>query len=148
MNRRLSPITLEAAPVDRTPFSVPTMRRSLGRDLAVAIAAAALAIAVIAPVLHRGYSSLRARQLAIGVVDIAELVREEDERVGASLAGATSPERARELTEKRAVRFAQVLDQAIRELPEHCRCTVVNAAAILAGHAIDLTPHVRTRLRP
>jgi len=95
------------------------------------------------------YTAYRHRPAAVAVVDLQKLVEEDQQRTFAALgktANGVASEEQRSAYLKSTTDFAHKLEVEIDRVAKHCRCVLVNKAAVLGGESLDYTDGVRSQL--
>lgn len=107
-----------------------------------ATAAALVAVALaLAPPLHN-----RSGPARIAVIDLAAVVRANQQQTVALLADQGTNPAARTSALARTRDFGQQLDREVRALSAECDCVLLMREAVVAGELEDLTPALMTRL--
>ncbi len=127
------------------PF-VPLLARSRAVQAGVVLAligfgaAVAIALASLAPRIS-GKPTVK-----FAVVDLATVIRKNQDSAVALLAGGMADQRARDAAVASAQGFGKRLDAAVIELSHDCRCVLLVREAVVAGEVEDLTPALLSRL--
>lgn len=82
----------------------------------------------------------------LAVVDIALLVKEREEQISKQVLRPGVTDDDRKQAYDRIAAFGRDLDAVLSALPAHCRCVVLNKAAVI-GDAEDLTAFVRGQVQ-
>lgn len=129
-----------AVPVDAAPA------RSLAKSVGLAIGLMALG-AIVAIFLAGFTSRLPGRAKArFAVVDLASVVRKNQEAAVGLLASGGSDQRVRDAAMASAQGFGKRLDAEVIELSRECGCVLLMREAVVAGEVEDLTPALLSRL--
>lgn len=80
------------------------------------------------------------------VVDLASVVRKNQEAAVSLLASGTADQRTRDATLAAAQGFGKRLDAEVVELSRECGCVLLMREAVVAGEVEDLTPALLSRL--
>lgn len=103
---------------------------------------ACLAVA-IASMPGRSFGKPSAR---FAVVDLASVVRKNQEAAVALLASGAADQRARDAALASAQGFGKRLDSEVVALSKECGCVLLMREAVVAGEVEDLTPALLSRL--
>jgi hypothetical protein len=109
--------------------------------LCAASALVTFAVAVLGPrMLDRG------GRTKFAVVDLAAVVRKQQEASVSLLADGTADQRARNAAMLSAQEFGKRLDREVVELSKDCGCVLLMREAVVSGQLDDVTPVLLTRL--
>ncbi len=114
----------------------------------VATIGAALAGAVLLAVAMLAWPHLawREHQTKFAVVDLATVVRKNQEASVALLAGGGADQGTRDTALASAQSFGKRLDAAVIALSKECACVLLMREAVVAGEVDDMTPALMAQL--
>jgi hypothetical protein len=120
------------------------------RSSAKSVAIAALLV-VLGACLALLFSSLTGRapgnaKARFAVVDLATVVRKNQEAAVSLLASGNADQRTRDAALAAAQGFGKRLDAEVVELSRECGCVLLMREAVVAGEVEDLTPALLARL--
>lgn len=120
--------------------------QSVARDIALVAGLIAVG-AFIAIVLSSFASGFPGKAKAkFAVVDLASVVRMNQEAAVALLASGAADQRSRDAALASAQGFGKRLDAAVVDLSRDCGCVLLMREAVVAGAVDDLTPALLSRL--
>lgn len=109
--------------------------------LCAASALVAFAVAMVGPRLMERSATPR-----FAVVDLAAVVRQQQQTSVALLADGSADRRARSAALAAAQQFGKHLDQEVVALSRECGCVLLMREAVVSGQLVDMTPALLSRL--
>lgn len=114
-------------------------------QMQIALLSALLTLSIIVPGAYAMYAS---RPPQIASVDLAQLLKEEEQRFSAK-ASANMSEQERRALVSSVEQYGKRLSDQVDALSQSCDCVLINKAAILGQtKVLDLTPALRERVKP
>ena len=113
----------------------------IAKAVGMVVVGAVLAIAIASV---SGFPGKKKARFA--VVDLAAVVRTNQQASVALLASGTADQRARDAALASAQGFGKRLDAEVVALSKECGCVLLMREAVVAGEVEDLTPTLLTRL--
>jgi hypothetical protein len=106
----------------------------------------ALVTAVIVAIALLGYDrAVRRPANLVGLIDVSEIMKLQNERVMAVVTRASSSEKDRKEATDFGVQFSAAFPQALERLSEECGCLVLTRSAVagVPPNSVDLTPALK-----
>lgn len=123
------------------PVRSPAKSFALAAGLMVLGAAVAIALSTLSTRLPGGQAKAK-----FAVVDLASVVRKNQEAAVSMLANGAADQRTRDAAFASAQGFGKRLDAEVIELSRECGCVLLMREAVIAGDVEDLTPALLSRL--